>query len=473
MEQKEKLGLLDRCRSEQVAYFAPRQGHIHNPGMGIISMAISDHMVTGYTPQAREEQDRKKPFVLTRKMLEDVTALPYIDNLYLRVGWNDVQQERGKLSLLPEFEMAVEAAREAGISWGFRIMQASPSNPREHLLPDFLADKLPVYPYYDGAFYGPQPRKLPLYTEEYLKYWGEMLQLLAEKYDADPALEYADLSGFGLWGEGHHGCHTTPGGPVVDLELDPPARTQEVVARLIESHENAFTKTPMVLNLVMSGYEASKDAIRRGCWVRRDSYHKWFQADHALNGLERDPEAAMIFETVMPGIYMHDDEDPNFRYGYMEIPDRMCDYGASYGIVGFNIPDTLYADHLMPGLFDAFKNRLGYRLRPSIVWKLTKPDGRESLVLGMVNDGTVTPPGQLCFTAKSGGQTSRVWVGGGEFGGKMRLVELPLPEGHDKSVVLELSLKIREKLRPVRFAVRTGEQEAPFELTVRLCHENP
>ena len=141
-------------KSEQVAYFMPYKGHIHNPGMGIISMAISDHMTTGYTPQERAANDRKKPFTLSAKMLEEVTALTYIDNLYIRVGWNDVQKERGRLDLIPEFEMAVEAAKKAGISWGLRIMQASPSNPAEHLIPDFLVDKLPMYPYFDGDFMG-------------------------------------------------------------------------------------------------------------------------------------------------------------------------------------------------------------------------------------------------------------------------------------------------------------------------------
>ena len=339
---------------EQVAYFSPYRGHIHNPGMGIVSMAISDHMVTGYTPQERAANDLKKPFCLTRRMLEEVTALPYIDNLYIRVGWNDVQKEKGRLDVIPEFEMAVEAAQRAGISWGFRIMQASPSNPREHLLPDFLADRVPMCPYYDGAVYGPSPRKLPLYTEEYLKYWREMLFLLGERYDGNPALEYADVSGFGLWGEGHHGCRATPDGPVVNLEPGSRERMEEVVERLIDSHREAFPMTPMVLNLILSEYRAGERAIREGCWVRRDSYYHWFQADQAWHGLHKCGDAAMIFETVMPGIGMEDHEDPAFRHTFMDTPDKMCDYGAAYGIVGFNIPDTLYADHMMPQLFEPF-----------------------------------------------------------------------------------------------------------------------
>lgn len=473
MAQLTEEGFVSRfagCKSEQTAYFGPYRGHIHNPGMGIISMAISDHMVTGYTPWERARNDGKKPFTLTQKMLEEVTALPYIDNLYLRVGWNDVQREKGKLCLLPEFEMAVDAARSAGISWGLRIMQASPSNPSEHLIPDFLAGRLPMYPYYDGSYYGPSPKKLPLYSEDYLKYWEEMLQLLGEKYDGDASLEYADVSGYGLWGEGHHGCHVKPGGPVVDLKLDDRERKEEIVERLIHSHQTAFLSTPMVLNLVLSEYRAARKAIQEGCWVRRDSYHHWFQADQADYGLRKRPDAAMIFETVMPGMNMQDNQDPAFRTSYLETPDKMCDYGAAYGIVGFNPCDTLFADHMVPQLFDAFKNRLGYRLRPSICWKLTKPDGSRSLVLGMVNDGCANPPGTVCFYAKALGKTVSTEVNGGEFGGRMRLVELPLPDGCSDRVTLTMALLIGDKKRPVRFAadVRTGE--APFALTVCLSH---
>lgn len=466
----QKDNIFEGKKSEQIAYFKPYHGHIHNPGMGIISMAISDHMVTGYTPEKRAENDRKKPFQLTQKMLDDVTALPYIDNLYIRVGWNDVQKEKGKLSLIPEFEMAVEAAEKAGISWGLRIMQTSPSNPRETMLPDFLEGKLPMCPYYDDAYYGPSPKKLPLYTVEYLKYWEEMLFLLGQKYDKRESLEYADVSGFGLWGEGHHGCQIEPGGPVVDLELDTRERMEEVVAQLIQSHRLAFPMTPMVLNLVLSEYKAAQRAIQEGCWVRRDSYYRWFQADQAQYGLMKSGDAALIFETVMPGIDMKEDEDPAFRCSYFETPDKMCDYGAAYGIIGFNPMDTLYAAHMMPQLFDAFKDRLGYRLRPSICWKLTDGDGSRSLALGMVNDGVANPPGTVILQAESGGEKTCVQIDGGCLSGRMYMVELPLPKKGTDKVILRMDLLIGKKKRPARFAADTGALTAPYELTVYLNH---
>ena len=98
------------------------------------------------------------------------------------------------------------------------------------------------------------------------------------------------------------------------FEMDSRERTEEIVANLIQSHQKAFPATPMVLNLVLSEYRAAQQAIQEGCWVRRDSYHHWFQADQAQYGLMKRPDAAMIFETVMPGISMEDNEDPAFFY---------------------------------------------------------------------------------------------------------------------------------------------------------------
>lgn len=413
-------------KSRQVAYFRPYRGHIHNPGMGIISMAISDHMITGYTPEEREKNDAKKPFVLTEEMMDAVTDISYIDNIYIRVGWNDVQRESGKLSIIPEMEMAIEKAKEAGKSWGFRIMQCSPSNPGEHTIPEFLADKLPMQPYYGWCGYGPKPRKLPLYTDDFLKYWEEMLLMLGEKYDADPNLEYADISGYGLWGEGHHGCQLQPDGALIDLELDSFERTEEIIEQLVKSHKTAFSRTPMVANLVWSKYEAIKNAIEEGCWVRRDSYQ--------------------------------------------ELPDRVCDYGAAYGIIGFNPMDTLFADRMMPQLFDAYKNRLGYRLRPSIIWYLEKEDGSRGLALGMVNDGCANPPGVVRFCAETGGVQTSVEVDGSMFGSRMFMVELPLAKADSDTVILSVQLMMGGKTYPVRFAADVRTNSAPFELKIQLKH---
>ena len=126
---------------------------------------------------------------------------------------------------------------------------------------------------------------------------------------------------------------------------------------------------------------------------------------------------------------------------------------------------------MMPQLFDAFKERAGYRLRPSIVWKIIKENGEESLVLGMVNDGRANPPGKVCFEAESNGERTEKIVSGGCFAGSMYLAEIPLGRHHNNVVTLRMALRIRDKVRPMRFAADTGKGEAPLELTIRLEHE--
>lgn len=462
---------LNQKKSTQIAYFQPFQGHIHAPEMGIICMAVSDHMITGYTKEARDKADREPTFTLTQKMLDEVTSLPFIDNLYIRVGWDDVQKEKGKLCLSREFQMAVETARKTGKSWGLRIMQCSPSNPRRNLVPEFLQDKLTMKSYYCGNRYGQKPRQLPLYTDEYLKYWSEMLHLLGDAFDSDPLFEYADISGFGYWGEGHHGgTQDTPDGPGYDFIPDPPEREEEVISRLIQSHLDAFPKTPAVLNLVWSHYKAGRAAIADGAWVRRDSFYQWLEAEELQNGLARRPDAAWIYETVETGILMEDSSDPAFRKRFWDTPGKMADVGAAYGIVGFNPLDTLYAAHMMPELFRPFSERIGYRIRPSVVWRVDHADGTQALALGMINDGCANPPGTVILEAQRGTYKTRQAYAAECFDGRMHLLELPLPAGSEDTVTLRMYLKTGEKERSAPFAADTGSPEAPDALTIHLSH---
>lgn len=442
----------------QIAYFKKYTGHIHNPGMGIISMAVSDHMVQGYTESDRAEADRKPPFSLTRNMLQEVTTLPYIDNIYIRVGWKDVQQEKGKITLSPDFEMALEEAEKAGKSWGFRVMQCSPSNPDKHLIPKFLEDRLPMVPMEDDGTYGPKPKLMPACTEEYLKYWEEMMFLLGEELDGDASLEYADVSGFGYWGEGHHS------------ELSSREEEDAFIAKLLECHDRAFVKTPMVMNLHLSEYYMSgQNYLEKGAWTRRDSYYEWFNPAQAQDGRSRRKDAAMIFETIMPGLVTADNEDSAFRHHFLDTADSMCDYGANYATVGFNPMDTLYAAHMVPQVFTPFSERLGYRLRPSIIWKYTEEE-KDYLALGMVNDGCANPPGEVTFLAESEGKTAEKAVNGGIFGEGMVLVKVPLPAGHSNRVRLRMKLKMKGKEYPARFAAEIGIGEAPLELHLNLNH---
>ena len=177
----------------------------------------------------------------------------------------------------------------------------------------------------------------------------------------------------------------------------------------------------------------------------------------------------MIIIAVPVLMKIQDDVDPAFRSSYLDTPRKMCEYGATYGIIGFNPLDTLYADHMAPQLYDAFKEKVGYRLRPSIIWKVHRPEGM-TLALGMVNDGCANPPGDIIIQAESNNNTSNVCVNGGCFSDRMHIVELPLPKNHDDVIKLTMKIAIRNKIRPVRFAVNNRSANAPYELMVSMKH---
>ena len=299
----------------------------------------------------------------------------------------------------------------------------------------------------------------------------KMLHLLGDAFDSDPLFEYADISGFGYWGEGHHGgTQDTPDGPGYDFIPDPPEREEEVISRLIQSHLDAFPKTPAVLNLVWSHYKAGRAAIADGAWVRRDSFYQWLEAEELQNGLARRPDAAWIYETVETGILMEDSSDPAFRKRFWDTPGKMADVGAAYGIVGFNPLDTLYAAHMMPELFRPFSERIGYRIRPSVVWRVDHADGTQALALGMINDGCANPPGTVILEAQRGTYKTRQAYAAECFDGRMHLLELPLPAGSEDTVTLRMYLKTGEKERSAPFAADTGSPEAPDALTIHLSH---
>ncbi len=164
------------------------------------------------------------------------------------------RRNRGGFLCLSEFEMAVEAAQRAGISWGFRIMQClSQQSEGAYFFRIFWRTVCQCTRIMTAEVYGPSPRKLPLYTEEYLKYWEEMLHASGRKIRRRCRRWNTRMYQVLVYGEKDiMDARGTPDGPVVDLELGSRERMEEVVRRLIDSHQRAFPLTPMVLNLVLS-----------------------------------------------------------------------------------------------------------------------------------------------------------------------------------------------------------------------------
>lgn len=451
-----------------LGYFDPATGHVPNPGMGVQGYAFSDHMHHGFTQAEWQRTERTDPNrELPRRLLEEMVALPYVDNVYFRVDWNRVQDQPGKLTLPREWEWMLEAVEKHGKRWSFRIMNASRHAPGAHSLPTFLADRLPTHSYANEYAFGPAVRRYPAYTQEYLRWWRELMALFAERYDDHPLLEFVDVSGFGIWGEGHHyGRHE--GAETVENRYPPGADT--AVERLIADHLEVFSRTPVAMTLHLLDFEAGVAALANpDVWVRRDSFQPFTSTAEyrAMSG--RVPGRAAIWETIVPSFTS---EQPPLLYTE-RTPQRFLDFTAHYAAVGFNPWDVVMAHERRVGLYEALASRLGYRIRPTIVWRRVVAEGQE-LVVALANDGTADVPGELTLTATfADGRSESVRLPAGRpFPGDRSLYRLPIPasmhdRGSEVDVRLSIDLTIRGRRLPVRWAAAEVGRD-PYRLALPL-----
>jgi hypothetical protein len=115
-----------------LATTTPSSAHVRNYGLGLV----------GYT------WEENGPPVPVRKKLEALSEaveklarLPFVDVLYIRCDWRNVQSRPGRLDLHPVWELTLDAARRHGLRFAFRIQLSNPEfQPDEIALPAFLRE---------------------------------------------------------------------------------------------------------------------------------------------------------------------------------------------------------------------------------------------------------------------------------------------------------------------------------------------
>jgi hypothetical protein len=122
-----------------------------------------------------------------------------------------------------------------------------------------------------------------------------------------------------------------------------------------------------------------------------------------------------------------------------------------------------------PAAFDRINRRIGYRVRPSMIWSF-EDAGYLGLIVGFANDGIAGVPGVLRITVESAeGKplASGCLDAGYPLPGKLRQAQFVLPQG-TKSPGLRLRAEIEVKgMRyPVRWACHQ-QLNADASLTLR------
>ena len=443
-------------------------GHVRNFGLGLV----------GYTWEENGPALAVRSGAETLEAgIERLASLPFVDVLYIRCDWRDVQSRPGRLDLNPVWKATLDAARRHGQRVGFRVQLSNPEfQPSRLALPDFLQAKVPLVTIRRKEAGSPERVEPRADHPEFQRAFGELNGLLAAEFDGNPLVEFMDLMMFGFWGEGHVSDY---GSPFPDY-----LTAERAFVAMAEAQMEAWKRVPLAVNTQpdisgVGNHEVQDLAVRGGCWLRSDSIivEEPIQIESLAN---RPPWLAAVIED---GYHRHYRTDtPGFSTdaaGVTSIDKTMLhslDVGANYWSLWTEAENLARYEERHPEAFAALQRRIGYRVRPSWIWQ-RKRYGTAELVIAFANDGVAGVPGVLrAFVETPDG---KVRVGGGldaghPYGGRLRQASFVLPQGLDgRDVVLKGELETNGIRRPIRWAC-AQPLNPDGSLTIRLKrHDDP
>lgn len=421
---------------QTVLFTTPSEKPLRNPGLGLVGYAWEENGPSLAVRAGRETLEQA---------IESMASLPFVDVLYIRCDWRDVQSGPGRLDLKPVWALALEAAKRHGLRVAFRVQLSNPEfQPDQIALPEFLRTRVP------RVKIGRIPRNRaaeyvePRYDHpEFQKAFAELNDLLAAQFDGNPLIEWVDLMQYGFWGEGHTSDLPNP---------FPDYRTAQRTFLAMTSRQlDAWTKTPLAVNtqpdISSVGNRAVIDlAARAGAWMRSDSIvvEEPIQIEELAN---RPPWLAAILEDGYWRQYdtaklSLDSSGVNVLENYML---HVLDLRANYWALWTETGNLAHYNEMYPRGFERLRANLGYRLRPAWVWQ-RKRHGTFELIVAVSNRGVAGVPGVLWLQLQSpdGALTLRGSLDAGHpRGGGTRQASFLLPSSYTGRVNLSAQLEIR------------------------------
>ena len=430
---------------QTVLYTTPSERPVRNPGLGLVGYAWEE---SGPSLAAREGKETLEQHV------EKMSSLPFVDVLYIRCDWRNVQSRPGRLDLDPIWELTFDAAKRKGLRVAFRIQLSNYSfQPQEVALPPFLRDRVPFVnigriPNGSGEF------REPRYDHpEFQKAFAELNDLLAARFEGNPLLEWMDLMQYGFWGEGHTSNYPSPFPDYLTAERTFVAMTEQQLETW-KQIPVAVNTQPDISNV---GNRTVIDmAVRAGAWLRSDSIivEEPIQIEELAN---RPPWLAAVLED---GTYRkHDLQKLKLdEAGVNQLENYMLhvlDVRANYWGLWTESANLARYDEKYPRGFDRLRTGLGYRLRPSWVWQ-RKRYGTFELIVCVSNRGVAGVPGVLWLQVESPDKTLTLrgaLDAGHPHGGALRQASFLLPQGYGGKVHLSAQLEVRPGVnKPVAWA---------------------
>lgn len=389
--------------------------------------------------------------------VEKLSRLPFVDVLYIRCDWRDVQTRPGRLDLHPVFKLTFDAARRRGLRVGFRIqMSNTEGQPGRLAIPEFLQKQVPLVKI--GKTYGSQDDFVePRYDHAaFQTAFREVNELLAREFDDNPLMEYVDLMMYGFWGEGHTSNLPNPFPDYLTAE--------KTFVEMTKLQLDLWKRVPLAVNTQpdiskVGNNEVLDMCVRAGCWLRSDSIiiEEPIQIEELAN---RPPWLAVVMED---GYYRQYKVDPKYLpmdNAAVNVLEKWMlhalDLGANYWSLWTESENLARYNERYPNGLATLQRRMGYRVRPSWVWQ-RKRYGTDELIVAFANDGVAGIPGVLRVYVETMDGKTRVGGSldaGHPYAGKLRQASFLLPKGMDGQ-----KMKIRAEIetkagirRPVNWA---------------------
>src|SRR4051812_3530478 len=430
---------------QTILFTTPSEKPLRNPGLGLVGYTWEE---SGPSLAARAGRETLEQHV------EKISDLPFVDVLYIRCDWRNVQSRAGRLDLDPVWALTLDAARRKGLRVAFRIQLSNTSfQPEQVALPPFLRDRIPMVKI-GRLGNGDTEYREPRYDHpEFQKAFAELNDLLAAQFEGNPLIEWMDLMQYGFWGEGHTSNLPNPFPDYVTAERTFIGMTQRQL--------DTWKKTPLAVNTQpdisnVGNRRVIDMAVRAGAWVRSDSIivEEPIQIDEIAN---RPPWTAAILEDGYFRQYdtenlRRDAAGINVMENYMlHLPDVRANYWSLWT----EADNLARYNEMYPRGFERLRTSLGYRLRPSWVWQ-RKRYGTFEVIVCVNNRGAAGVPGVLWLQLESPDRTISLkgsLDAGHPHGGGLRQASFLLPKGYSGKVNLSAQLEIRGGVKkPIAWA---------------------
>ena len=436
---------------QTVLFTTPSEKPLRNPGLGLVGYTWEEG---GPSIAAREGRQTLEEHV------EKMASLPFVDVLYIRCDWRNVQKQAGRLGLDPVWDLTMDAAKRHGLRVAFRVQSSNTVfQPQQLALPEFLRARVPMVKIgqmrrHDGSELSGGDWIEPRYDHpEFQKALAQLNHLLAERFDGDPLIEWVDVMHLGFWGEGHFGGYPSP---FPDF-----ATAQRTLNEMVHMQLATWKKTPLAMNTQpdisdTGNREAIEIAVRGGAWVRSDSIivEEPIQIEELAN---RPPWLAAILEDG----YFRSYNAPKLgvdAVGVNQLENYMLhvlDLKANYWSLWTESENLVDYNLRYPRGFERLRKNMGYRLRPSWVWQ-RKRSGTSELVVCISNRGVAGVTGVLWLQIAGPDGTFKLRGSldpGYPHGGGLRLASFLLPAGYIGTVHLSAEIELRPGvLKPIAWA---------------------